>query len=689
MTRDELKQEIQRSIPATRYLTKSKGQLYICPFCGSGTHENGTGAVKYYPETNTFHCFSCEKSGDVFDLYQQEHGVDFSTSLAELGQELHLPLADSPETPFFLPVDDFSPISKEGIPQTDPNAVERKKSRQNGERAISVEKPDYTAYYRQCRARLSDPLPRSYLAARGITIEAAAAYWLGYDPQSDPAAAPGGIGDIKHPCPRLIIPTTTAHYIGRSIDPATDKAFAKMNNKGGKPGLFNQRALYAQEVQEVFICEGALDALSVIEAGAAAIALNSTSNADALIKQLERQPTAATLILCLDNDEAGRKATQTIRQGLDRLNLSHVAADICGGRKDPNEFLQQDRDGFFKAIRQAQTKLALAKPDNTLLYLQSNMAEDIESFKKKIETGYPLLDQKAGGLYAGLYCIAAISSLGKTTFAAQMADQIAAAGNDVLYFSLEQSRLEMVSKSLARITAQNDLEHAVTSLAIRRGFLPPQVLQAEKQYEQEVQDRLSIIEGNFNCNIPFIGEYIRRYIRRNRVKPVVFIDYLQILQGDTQSASGRQSVKEMVDGAVTALKRISRENELTVFIISSVNRANYLTPIDFESLKESGGIEYTCDVIWGLQLQCLNDPLFDKVGNIKEKRETIKEEKAKNPRKIELICLKNRYGISSFSTYFNYYPANDWFQENPESEYAIFFSGQEQTAPVYHRSNRK
>ena len=60
--------------------------------------------------------------------------------------------------------------------------------------------------------------------------------------------------------------------------------------------------------------------------------------------------------------------------------------------------------------------------------------------------------------------------------------------------------------------------------------------------------------------------------------------------------------------------------DITIIVISSVNRANYMQPIDFESLKESGGIEYSADVIWGLQLQCLNDSMFDSAQKTKEKR---------------------------------------------------------------------
>ena len=663
MDRENARQEIRQRISCTEYLTKSKSGLYCCPYCGSGNGTNGTGALKVY-STNTFTCHACHRSGDVIDLYRETTGADYNTALSLLADEIGIDIdpykpdaaADFAPAPKFdrteRPQSDYS---GNGNTETRPEA----KTQQRAAETPTEGNADHTAYYQACRERLQDPTAVSYLTARGISTGTAAAYWLGFDPEADPAQS-------GHRTPRIIIPTSTGHYIGRSIDPNTPKAFAKMNNKGGTPAIFNSRALYAQGVQEVFITEGAFDALSIIEAGAAAVALNSTSNAEKLIEKLQERRTAATLILTLDNDDAGRKAADTLKQGLQRLNISYITADICGGHKDPNEALTADRAAFIDAVERAQHMTA-AKPDNTAYYIDNIMAAEIQRFKSVKNTGFANLDKQAGGLYSGLYAVAAISSLGKTTFCHQIADQLAAAGNDVLFFSLEQSRLELVSKSLARRTAQADMANAVTSLSIRRGYLPKQVTDAAERYKQEVQENISIIEGNFACNISFIGEYVRQYIRRNDTRPVVFIDYLQILQPEQQNGR-QQTTKEMVDSSITELKRISRELDLTVFVVCSVNRANYLTPVDFESLKESGGIEYTCDVIWGLQLQCLNDPLFDKQNNIKERREKIKAAKAADPRKIELVCLKNRYGIANYSCYFDYYPAYDLFTECSEAD---------------------
>ena len=694
MDRESARQEIRRNwrqilqgMTGTAKQRVNGEKSYICPLCGNGSGSSGDGLTRNPKSAggNGLKCFKCGFSGDVIDLYQQHTGADYNTALTLLAQEIGVTI--DPYRPDAAA--DFAPAADPGRRNRPQERTERPQSHETAQAGINApaaekspqeaaqdatEQPaDYTAYYKECRQRLNDPAAQAYLSFRGISAETAAAYWLGYDPEwSSPTARSRG----KNPptSPRLIIPTTSGHYIARDTrQQLTDrqKAFAKMNE--GSPGIFNERALYAQEAQEIFIAEGAIDALSIIEAGAPAIALNSTSNAAALLQKLEQRRTAATLVICLDNDEAGKRAAAEIKAGLQRLNISHITGDICGSHKDPNEALTADRAAFCAAIEAARRQ-AGKKPDNVELYIKSAMGSDIARFKREVKTGYRNLDEQAGGLYSGLYVVAAISSLGKTTFCHQIADQIAAGGTDVLFFSMEQSRLEMVSKSLARRTAQKDMNRAVTSLAIRKGYLPEQVKEAVQEYTEAVKDRLSIIEGNFSCNISFIGDYVRQYMRRNGAaetgrKPVIFIDYLQILQPAEDENGRRQTTKETIDSTITELKRLSRELDITIFVISSVNRANYLTPIDFESLKESGGIEYTSDVIWGLQLQCLNDPIFDKANNLKERRQKVKEAKAATPRKIELVCLKNRYGIANYSCYFNYYPAADLFTEDAGADF--------------------
>ena len=653
---------IKSRIDCRQFLTKSKSGLYVCPFCGSGEGANHTGALKWY-DTNTWYCHVCKKSGDCIDLYMNQTGSTFADAIRELAQQAGI--TEDISFTGSTAAEDFKDMAEElaksGLIVRDAVQITPAPAEAQEEEPAEPAQPaqDCRPYYSECVKRITDPAAVAYLEKRGISLETARAAFVGFDPAADPANAPGGIGEIKHPCPRIILPTTSAHYVGRSIDPDTPPAYSKMNNKGAKPGIFNRRALDDNSV--VYVCEGAFDALSVMETGQAAIALNSTSNAELLLKKLEQKPTTATLVLCLDTDEAGKKATETLKEGLRRLNVSFLTANISGSHKDPNEALTADKTAFEAAVSAAISP----KPDNVSLYIDSIMGDDIARRKEigKKPTGFKNLDEQTkGGLRPGLFLLGAISSLGKTTFCSQLADGMAENGADVIYFSLEQSRLEMVSKSLSRESYLIDPDRAVTGQAIMDGFLPDIVIEAARNYKKKVADRVSIIEAGFNCDTQFITEYVRNYYQKTGKRPVVIIDYLQVLKtGEIANRRGQQT-REIVEECISQLVLLKRELDLTIITIVSLNRSNYLQPFDFESIKETGLAEYSGDVVWGLQLQCLDDPLFNSGDTkLKEKREKIKEAKAEIPRRVKLVSVKHRGQQAIYDCSFKYFPQYDLF----------------------------
>lgn len=640
MTREEAKEKVHELFRTS--LTKdNSGKGYVCPICRSGLGKNGTGITT--KDGKHYTCWAgCYTNSDAFDIIALQNGLQKGTGEAmQRAYELYN-------------------ISIDALPKTN---TEQKKEAGNQKPASRdktlykaaetlTDKADFNEYYKECRGYIEDSSALKYLSYRGISKETADRYYLGYDRERG----------------FIIIPVAKGFYVARNVDPQASKRYS--NPAGAKIDLFNANiekssGLYNDSGRPVFIVEGAIDALSVIEAGGEAVALNSTGNYKKLLERLKENRTGNTLILALDNDDAGRRASAELQNGLKELNISFITADISAGYKDPNEALTANKGAFIEAVESAER--SIGKPDNTADYIAHSMAAEIDRMKKDAyrKTGFENLDKEAGGIYSGLYAVGGISSVGKTTFIHQIADQMAAQGQHVLFFSMEQSRLELVSKSLSRRTAQKDVTKAVTSLAIRTGNgLTPAVLDEADEYVKSVGERISVIEGNFNCNVSFIGEYTNRYIEKNRVKPVVIVDYLQVLQAEKDPDTGRKpsDTKQIVDYNVTALKRISRNLDIPVFVISSVNRSNYLTPIDFEAFKESGGIEYTADVVWGLQLDAINDALFDKANALKEKREKIAEAKEAIPRDIELVCLKNRYGKSRYKVKFTYYPQYDYFK---------------------------
>lgn len=317
-----------------------------------------------------------------------------------------------------------------------------------------------------------------------------------------------------------------------------------------------------------------------------------------------------------------------------------------------------------KAVETPQEAEKHEKPTNVLDYLNGGyLGQSIEHFSKYKDrkTGYSNLDA-VQPLYPGLYVLGAISSLGKTTFLHQMGDQIAKQGDPVLYFSLEQNQLEMVTKSLSRLTAQLDPGTAVSAIDIRRGKRSRSINNAIEAYKK-FAGNMYVIECNFGATVEKIVNDVRQFIIDTGKKPVVIVDYLQIIQ----PVDPRQNTKDAVDTNVRALKKLQSENDLVLFLIASLNRQNYLTPVDFESFKESGGIEYTADVVMGLQLAIMNDEIFSKDGKLKDKREKVKKAKSEIPRKVELVVLKNRYGRASYSCGFNYNPVYDLFVEDDKA----------------------
>lgn len=291
------------------------------------------------------------------------------------------------------------------------------------------------------------------------------------------------------------------------------------------------------------------------------------------------------------------------------------------------------------------------------------------------KTGFPNLDA-IHSFQPGVYLIFAETSAGKTTFALQWCDQIAAQGEYVLYFAYEQSRCVLMSKSVSR---QFFLEHhedemkngtsnlpLYTSLDIRNEDADS--AQVDKQvhnYIQKIDDRMYVVSTNFNGTIDKVCRCIMDFIQQTGHKPVVCLDYIQLIPPAISPNGMVLDSKANIDQGIHRLKQFQEENDLTVIAISSVSRIGYFEEIALHHAKESGALEYTCDFAIGLQLRAKRDYHKDKNHTKKmteaERRAHIESAKKASPRKIEAIYLKDRCGEIGRVSYFNYYSAYETF----------------------------
>ena len=134
-----------------------------------------------------------------------------------------------------------------------------------------------------------------------------------------------------------------------------------------------------------------------------------------------------------------------------------------------------------------------------------------------------------------------------------------------------------------------------------------------------------------------------------------------------------------IDHIVKALKQYQKDRGIVLIAICSLNRANYMSPVDMESFKESGCIEYTADVVWGLNLALIFDKDFETKTVGKSMKDTTKTDKqlmvmkAKEApiRDIVLKAVKNRYGKASYTVYFEYEAAYDNFTKGSQISYLV------------------
>lgn len=674
MNREEARQYILAR--ATDYLQKdNSGRGYLCPICGSGSGSHGTG-ITSKDGNKHFTCWAgCFTNSDIIDIIGlQYHLTDYNEKLQKAADLFHITI-ESGYAGRSSAREDFAPEYQKQykIEQPTQNNIHN-----NTYTSTQGQETDYTDFFLQAN---KDIEKTDY--HRGLTLETLNRFRVGFVESWKHPKAPK-----MQPSPRLIVPTSRHSYLARHAsekDYINYRGQVENKSKVGRVRIFNPKAL--REAQKpIFITEGEIDALSIIDVGGEAVALGSANNVKKLLKWLEQRKPAQPLIITLDNDKVGAKAANELAEGLERLEITFYRADIAQPFKDANEALNADREAFTEVIRLAEAieaetleaeREAIRK--EAVAYSLQNFLKDIEDSKTAafIPTGFGSLDSLLdGGLYAGLYVVGALSSLGKTSFCLQIADQIAQRGQVVLVFSLEMAKNELIAKSISRLTLINDLaEHETTTHAkTTRGILTGSryksysntekalIEKAVTDYEQGAGKNLYITEGVGNIGIEEVKAKVKTYIKAG-IKPTVLIDYLQILA----PADIRATDKQNTDKAVLELKRMSRDYNIPVIVISSFNRENYTTPVNMTSFKESGAVEYSSDVLIGLQLDGMDYREGEKDGNRQKRiRKLIKEAERQGrqgqAQSIQVKILKNRNG-SKGDTVLEFYPMFNYFTE--------------------------
>ena len=596
--------------------------------CLNPDHFDRDPSMGYDPKRHKVHCFACGADYDLFDLLVLEEGL---SSVREA-----LAVASRRYGRGDVPMQGGPPAVRPPVPH---GKTQYKLTLDPEPPSLRKEPPPMSqnpSYIDRCHDQRQKT---QYFAQRGLSAATVERFRLGYDPDSR--------------C--VVLPCDEGRIVRRSVE---EKRY--LNEKGMPSPLFQSHLLSGEE--PVFLVEGAFDALSCEELGFRACALNGAGNREKVAEILRNLAKPAPIALLPDNDRAGESWAAALQEEFPAL---YRCFELPEG-KDINEFLCLDREGAANFLKAELAELAAHQPP---AYETSSAAGQMEALaayitkqasRPPLKTGFESLDKALdGGLYDGLYVIGAVSSLGKTAFCMQMADQLAQSGRDVLIFSLEMTAFELMARSISRESFQLDTSARRHMAKTVRGVLDgrryPNYTAQEKAHLQLAMNsyagyagHLWFREGDHETGLDYIFREVERHIAETGVKPVVLIDYLQIIAPVDVHFTDKQNL----DRIVCALKKLSRSHELTIFAISSFNRENYNLEVSMNAFKESGGIDYSADVLMGLQARGAGSRTFN-----------IDEEKRKDPRELELKILKNRSAAVVDPLPFRYYPAFSCFTE--------------------------
>ena len=313
---NEIKNHTAELLP--HFLSPAHKGGFICPNCGNGSGDDGTGVNLINGNSHVVSCRVCNQSYNIFQIAQKVEGIKFYEAVKRCADILGMSVGNS--------------ISHLKTPPL--------QSKLNVKKEQSAPPKDFTDYYIRCHAALLDAknaLAMEYLKNRSLDdIELIKKYQIGYD-------------EIKR-C--IIIPHDKTFFTARKITNDKSERFT-CNPAGTHVTLFNSEILSSQD--NIFVVEGAIDALSLIKAGFQAVAVGGVGNFKTLIRALENIEARPKFIILFDSDKAGEDNSKKLQDALIKIKIfstNETLPMIEGNQADANDWLKYDPQQLKEIIAQ-------------------------------------------------------------------------------------------------------------------------------------------------------------------------------------------------------------------------------------------------------------------------------------------------------------------------------------------------
>mgnify|MGYP004576331085 FL=1 len=239
-----------------------------------------------------------------------------------------------------------------------------------------------------------------------------------------------------------------------------------------------------------------------------------------------------------------------------------------------------------------------------------------------IPSGIGELDKMITGLNkSDLIILVARPGMGKTSFALNIARNVASSGRTVCFFSLEMTRDQLAQRVLSS-------EAGIKSEKMRTGELEGD----EWTRLAQAGDQLSKTELYFDETSDITVQQMKAKLRRMRKVDLVIIDYLGLMHSAKPTDNRVQEVSEIT----RSLKIMAKELKVPVIACAQLSRATEAKGKSHKpalaDLRDSGSIEQDADIV----LFLYRDTYYDSEKN--------DDQDMGDPSKAECIVAKNRHG---------------------------------------------
>jgi replicative DNA helicase len=380
-------------------------------------------------------------------------------------------------------------------------------------------------------------------------------------------------------------------------------------------------------MEELFDKGEPVDTVSVIEKLRESNLLQKIGGEDTIIYLAQVVPTTANVMYY----------TQIVKEkALLRalINASSEIVDAVRNIGDAQEVLEYAEKRIFSIAEARATRTY-----DLLSNVMHDVFEQIEELKNRaqkgegdlvtgVSTGFKPLDSMTSGFHRSeLIIIAARPSMGKTSFAANIATNMALQANiAVAIFSLEMSKEQLANRILCS-EAKVDLHK------VRTGQISDEEWEKLVQKAGELSKSRLIFDDEPDLTPRLLRAKARRMKREYGIE-VIFIDYLQLM---TSRSKGYESRQQEITEISRSLKLLARELNITVVALSQLSRAVEQREDKrprLSDLRESGAIEQDADLVMFLYRDSYYKRKKDEPG-----KDTLNDE-----HEAELILGKQRNG---------------------------------------------